>query len=88
VAFGSILLGLIGAACLGVLMGLDTADVPHGSAADAALSVGWLTGGGLGLALGLAARETRLGKVGLALGVLAFPLGIVAFGALAIVLTT
>ena len=76
----SIVFGLLGAGCLGTLMALDTARVPHGTNADVALVLGWLTGGALALMLGLVRRADPLGRAGLALGVLALPLGLVAFG--------
>jgi hypothetical protein len=88
VASASVLFGLVGCGCLGVLMALDTARVPHGSGSDTALVLGWLTAGGLAVVLGLVARRARLGRVGLALGVLALPLGLVAFGAFALTQTT
>ena len=79
--------GLIGVSCVATLMALDTARVPHGETADVALVLGWLTGGALALSLGLLSRAHPLGQGGLALGVLALPLGLLAFGIFALTQT-
>ena len=68
-------------------MGLDTARVPHGTNADVALVLGWLTGGALAIVLGLVRRAEPLGRTGLALGVLALPLGLLAFAIFAVTQT-
>ncbi|MBA2614403.1 MAG: hypothetical protein H0U90_01270 [Actinobacteria bacterium] len=80
----SIAFGLAGVGALATLMALDTARVPHGQGADVALVLGWLNGGLVALGLGLAARDRRAGRAGIALGVLALPLGLVAFGIFAL----
>lgn len=83
----SIVFGLVGTGALAALMTLDTARVPHGQGADIGLVLAWLNGGLVALGLGLAARERRAGRAGLALGVLALPLGLVAFGIFALTQT-
>jgi hypothetical protein len=88
VSLASVLFGVVGAGCLGTLTALDTARIPHGTDADVALVLGWLTGGALALMLGLVRRFEPLGPAGLALGVLALPLGLVAFGIFALTQTT
>jgi hypothetical protein len=86
VGVASILCGLAAVAGLGTLMAVDAARVPHGRNADVALVLVWLTGGVLALVLGLPARATSLGRVGLALAVISLPIGLVAIGVLAAVL--
>ena len=83
----SILFGVAGVGALATLMTLDTANVPHGQTSDVALVLTWLTGGLLALALGLPVRRSRTGRIGVALGILALPLGLVAFGIFAITQT-
>lgn len=84
---GSIVFGLAGVGALATLMALDTARVEHGQPTDIALVLTWLNGGLVALALGLAARRRTAGRVGLALGLRALPLGLVAFGIFALTQT-
>jgi hypothetical protein len=86
VAIASVLCGVVGVVGLGTLMAVDAAGVPHGRTADVVLVLAWLTGGALALVLGLPARTTGLGRVGLALAVVALPVGLVGIGVLAAVL--
>jgi hypothetical protein len=44
----------------------------------------WLTGGLLALLAGLPIRQRRAGRVGVGLGILALPVGLVAFGIFAL----
>ena len=86
-ATASIVFGLAAVVGLGMLMALDTADVPHGQGTDVALTLTWLTGGLLALACGLPVRHRASGRVGVALSILALPLGLVAFGIFALTQT-
>jgi len=86
VAIASVVCGVVGVAALGTLMTVDAAAVPHGRTADVALVLTWLTGGAFALMLGLPGRATWLGRLGLALAIVALPVGLVAIGVLAAVL--
>jgi hypothetical protein len=79
-AWASILVGVVGIAGLAGIIVLDGAGIPHGSGLDALLTAGWLVGGALALVGGGMPRASTRGKIGLALGILAAPLGLVAFG--------
>jgi hypothetical protein len=80
----SILSGLAGTAAVATLIALDAARVPHGQTSDVALVLTWLTGGLLALLAGLPIRQRRAGRVGVGLGILALPVGLVAFGIFAL----
>jgi hypothetical protein len=80
VAWASILFGVVGIAGLAGIIVLDGAGIPHGSRIDALLTVGWFVGGALTLVGGGMTSASTPGKIGLALGVVAGPLGLVAFG--------
>jgi hypothetical protein len=86
VAIASVLCGVVGVAALGTLMAVDAAGVPHGRTADVVLVLAWLTGGALALMFGLPVRASALGRLGLALAIVALPVGLVAVGVLAAVL--
>ena len=87
VGVASVVCGVVGVAGIGTLLAVDGAGVQHGRTADIAFVLAWLTGGGLALVLGLPARATPLGRLGVGLGIVALPIGLVALGILAAVLT-